>query len=222
MPKHCAVENSRVHLSTYVYTTELILWIPSLPTLNMSVRVRCLYAFFYLIFRVADGVLKTNVAFPGLTVECSIDGGRNWFDPKMASVISGKLLLRIRWENLSRNLKQMTFNFTDALKNVPININLGDSKWRGFFPFSSFKFYCYFQVTVQNSPLLLTFCAKRQLMNWYYYRKKSASIRLGLQSCNFQILLNILLCLDHYCKPMRHFLFLILNEGKLNVLVVNT
>ena len=48
------------------------------------------------LFRIVDGVLKTNVAFPGLTVECSIDGGQTWFDPKIASVVSGKLLLRTR------------------------------------------------------------------------------------------------------------------------------
>ena len=48
------------------------------------------------LFRIVAGVLKTNVAFPGLTVECSIDGGQTWFDPKMESVVSGKLLLRTR------------------------------------------------------------------------------------------------------------------------------
>ncbi|XP_078383598.1 beta-hexosaminidase-like isoform X2 [Oculina patagonica] len=46
--------------------------------------------------RMINGVLVTNVAFPGLTVECSIDGGRSWFDPNKATVVSGKLLLRAR------------------------------------------------------------------------------------------------------------------------------
>ena len=49
-----------------------------------------------LFFRIVNGVLVTNVAFPGLTVECSTDGGRSWFDPNKATVISGELLLRTR------------------------------------------------------------------------------------------------------------------------------
>ncbi|XP_068706337.1 beta-hexosaminidase-like isoform X2 [Montipora foliosa] len=52
--------------------------------------------------RLVDGVLKTNVAFPGLTVECSIDGGKTWFDPKVATVVSGTLLLRTRSADSSR------------------------------------------------------------------------------------------------------------------------
>ncbi|CAH3143871.1 unnamed protein product [Pocillopora meandrina] len=46
--------------------------------------------------RIDNGVLSTNVAFPGLSVECSIDCGRRWFNPSKQSVISGTLLLRTR------------------------------------------------------------------------------------------------------------------------------
>ena len=46
--------------------------------------------------RIINGVLKTNIAFPGLKVESSIDDGKTWFDPEMASVVSGTILLRTR------------------------------------------------------------------------------------------------------------------------------
>ena len=71
----------------------LATWIMKIP--NSQIHIHTL-VFSFPVFRIVDGVLKTNVAFPGLKVEYSIDCGKTWFDTKGANVTSGKLLLRTR------------------------------------------------------------------------------------------------------------------------------
>jgi len=47
-------------------------------------------------FRIVAQKLQVNSAFPGLTIQCSTDGGQSWSDVKDGMTVSGRLVLGTR------------------------------------------------------------------------------------------------------------------------------